>query len=204
MWVIRIVGFHWIEQKRAFSLGFLSSSGADSASLAVITEIEQSDGCSVWIKDWFCDSNPTHAPRRMMQLWCQESLLYLCGTSSLPPTEICCVHSLYYNGNVREMFSEDDSAPFSLRGNVNKGVGWQLRAVIQDWWTRVLESFFTTYSFYPWFLPSGYLFPCPSLDEFIIFIIVEVRTVHNYIDLAGKLTGDSYSEFPLINKDGID
>ena len=57
--IIGIIGFHFIEQKRAYSLGFLLSSSADSATPAVISEIEPSGGCSVWIKDWFCDSNPT-------------------------------------------------------------------------------------------------------------------------------------------------
>ena len=41
----------------AFIQGFLLSSCADSETPAVITEIEPSGGCSVWIKDWFCDSN---------------------------------------------------------------------------------------------------------------------------------------------------
>ena len=44
---IGIVGFHLIEQKRAFSLRFLLSSGADSVTPAVISEIEPSGGCSV-------------------------------------------------------------------------------------------------------------------------------------------------------------
>ena len=44
---IGIVGFHLIEQKRAFSLGFLSFISADSATPAVISEIEPSGGCSV-------------------------------------------------------------------------------------------------------------------------------------------------------------
>ena len=44
---IGIVGFHLIEQKRAFSLRFLLSSSADSATPAVISEIEPSGGCSV-------------------------------------------------------------------------------------------------------------------------------------------------------------
>ena len=44
---IRIVRFHKIELRRAFSLGFLLSSIAYSATPAVITEIEPSGGCSV-------------------------------------------------------------------------------------------------------------------------------------------------------------
>ena len=44
---IGIEGFHLIEQKRAFSLGFLLSSSADSATPAVISENEPSGGCSV-------------------------------------------------------------------------------------------------------------------------------------------------------------
>ena len=41
----------------AFILGFLFSSSAYSATPAVIPELELSGSCSVWVKDWFCDSN---------------------------------------------------------------------------------------------------------------------------------------------------
>ena len=43
--------------KGALILWFLLSGSADSATPAAITEIEPSGGCSVWVKDWFCDSN---------------------------------------------------------------------------------------------------------------------------------------------------
>ena len=54
-------------------------SSADSAAPAVISELEPSGGCSVWIKDWFCDSNQTLrsllliaacAPSSLVVHWC--------------------------------------------------------------------------------------------------------------------------------------
>ena len=45
--IIRIVGFHFIEQKRAFSLEFLLCCRADSPTPAAITEIEPSGSCFV-------------------------------------------------------------------------------------------------------------------------------------------------------------
>ena len=39
--------------------GFLLSSSTDSATPAVIPDLEPSGGSFVWIKDWFCDWNQT-------------------------------------------------------------------------------------------------------------------------------------------------
>ena len=69
--------------KGALVLWFLFSSSTDSATPTVITEIEQSGGCSGWVKLWFCDSKIFQALFRPVYCNIAECLHRKCDFTSV-------------------------------------------------------------------------------------------------------------------------